>query len=279
MSDGPATDDAPDGSGSVGCGVVVEPRRNEPPPPAAPTTAPGSSTPCATSRARRGARTGSATASNPRTPGPGCVPGACKGKAHRPSHLGYGGRRVLASRKWTGKDLADHRHDRKAHVLRVLGRLDELAALERGDHPDGQDRRRLGTRPPHRPRRPARRDPPAPRHRPRRPTTHRLPHRPGGARTRTTEPRRQFGNRPRRTRGLTRRRHRARQPRPAPDRRPGRRTPRHRSPVPPADSSPSDASGSSRSVGYVRIPESAVIEFVTENTVEPRARIRPRWSA
>jgi excisionase family DNA binding protein len=29
----------------------------------------------------------------------------------------------------------------------------------------------------------------------------------------------------------------------------------------------------------VRIPESAVVEFVTEHTVEPRERIRPRWSA
>ena len=49
-------------------------------------------------------------------------PGCCRAKAHRPSHLGYGGRRVLVSRKWTAKDLADHRHDRRAHVLAVLGR-------------------------------------------------------------------------------------------------------------------------------------------------------------
>jgi hypothetical protein len=48
--------------------------------------------------------------------------GCCKAKAHKASHLGYGGRRVLVSRKWTAKDLADHRHDRKAHVLAVLGR-------------------------------------------------------------------------------------------------------------------------------------------------------------
>jgi len=32
------------------------------------------------------------------------------------------GRRVLVSRKWTAKDLTDHRHDRRAHVLAVLGR-------------------------------------------------------------------------------------------------------------------------------------------------------------
>ena len=36
---------------------------------------------CGTSRARRGARTGSATASSPKTPAPAC-PGRCKGKAH-----------------------------------------------------------------------------------------------------------------------------------------------------------------------------------------------------
>jgi hypothetical protein len=34
---------------------------------------------------------------------PGLVPGRCKGKAHDPVHLGYAGRRVLVSRKWSGK--------------------------------------------------------------------------------------------------------------------------------------------------------------------------------
>ncbi len=52
----------------------------------------------------------------------GMRPGCCKGKAHKPSHLGYGGRRVLVSRKWSGKDLTDHRHDRAAHVLAALGK-------------------------------------------------------------------------------------------------------------------------------------------------------------
>jgi hypothetical protein len=51
----------------------------------------------------------------------GQVPGACKGKAHRPEHLGYAGRRVLTSRKWSGKTLADHRADRKAQLLETLG--------------------------------------------------------------------------------------------------------------------------------------------------------------
>jgi DNA invertase Pin-like site-specific DNA recombinase len=32
-------------------------------------------------------------------------PGSCKGKAHRREHLGYAGRRVLVSRRWSGKTL------------------------------------------------------------------------------------------------------------------------------------------------------------------------------
>jgi hypothetical protein len=51
----------------------------------------------------------------------GLRPGACKGKAHRPENLGYAGRRVLVSRKWSGKTLADHRGDRKAWLLSMLG--------------------------------------------------------------------------------------------------------------------------------------------------------------
>jgi hypothetical protein len=51
----------------------------------------------------------------------GLRPGACKGKAHRPEHLGYAGRRVLVSRKWSGKTLADHRGDRKAWLVEMLG--------------------------------------------------------------------------------------------------------------------------------------------------------------
>jgi hypothetical protein len=48
-------------------------------------------------------------------------PGWCKGKAHRREYLGYGGRRVLVSRKWSGNTLADHRADRKAWLLAALG--------------------------------------------------------------------------------------------------------------------------------------------------------------
>ena len=57
----------------------------------------------------------------PKNPRPGLVPGACKGKAHRPEHCGYAGRRVLVSRKWSGKSLADHRSDRKAWLVETLG--------------------------------------------------------------------------------------------------------------------------------------------------------------
>jgi hypothetical protein len=57
----------------------------------------------------------------PKNPRPGLVPGACKGKAHSRQHLGYAGRRVLVSRKWSGKTLADHRGDRKAWLTEMLG--------------------------------------------------------------------------------------------------------------------------------------------------------------
>jgi Replication initiator protein, pSAM2 len=57
----------------------------------------------------------------PKNPRPGLRPGYCKGKAHRREHLGYAGRRVLVSRKWSGKTLADHRADRKAWLLATLG--------------------------------------------------------------------------------------------------------------------------------------------------------------
>jgi hypothetical protein len=57
----------------------------------------------------------------PKNARPGLRPGACKGKAHRREHLGYAGRRVLVSRKWSGKTLADHRADRKEWLLSTLG--------------------------------------------------------------------------------------------------------------------------------------------------------------
>jgi hypothetical protein len=57
----------------------------------------------------------------PKKARPGLVPGCCKGKAHDADHLGYAGRRILVSRKWSGKTLADHRADRQDWLLSMLG--------------------------------------------------------------------------------------------------------------------------------------------------------------
>ena len=57
----------------------------------------------------------------PKNAKPGLRPGACKGKAHRSEYLGYAGRRVLLSRKWSGKTLADHRADRRNWLIQTLG--------------------------------------------------------------------------------------------------------------------------------------------------------------
>ncbi|GAA3443331.1 replication initiator [Planomonospora venezuelensis] len=56
---------------------------------------------------------------------PGMMPGRCRGKAHKPEHLGYAGRRVLVSRKWSNKTLAEHKRDRRTWVLEALGLADE----------------------------------------------------------------------------------------------------------------------------------------------------------
>jgi hypothetical protein len=48
------------------------------------------------------------------------TPGRCKGKAHRPEHLGIAGRRVLVSRKWSNKTLDDHRAERGEFVRQLL---------------------------------------------------------------------------------------------------------------------------------------------------------------
>ncbi|MCA1822417.1 MAG: replication initiator protein, partial [Pseudonocardia sp.] len=49
-------------------------------------------------------------------------PGRCKGKAHKPEHLGVAGRRVLVSRKWSNKTLDDHRAERGEFVRQLLER-------------------------------------------------------------------------------------------------------------------------------------------------------------
>jgi Replication initiator protein, pSAM2 len=58
---------------------------------------------------------------HPRNARSGLMPGACKGKAHRREYLGYAGRRVLVSRKWSGKTMADHRADRRTWLTSALG--------------------------------------------------------------------------------------------------------------------------------------------------------------
>jgi hypothetical protein len=65
----------------------------------------------------------------PKNARPGLVPGRCKGKVHRRETLGFGGRRVLVSRKWSGKTLGDHKADRVAWIRQ------QLTAL--GHDPDG----------------------------------------------------------------------------------------------------------------------------------------------
>jgi hypothetical protein len=48
-------------------------------------------------------------------------PGRCKGRTHQRATLGIGGRRILVSRDWSGKTLADHRADARAWVRALLG--------------------------------------------------------------------------------------------------------------------------------------------------------------
>jgi hypothetical protein len=48
-------------------------------------------------------------------------PGQCKGKVHQRATLGIGGRRILISRQWSGKTLADHKADTRAWVRALLG--------------------------------------------------------------------------------------------------------------------------------------------------------------
>lgn len=56
----------------------------------------------------------------PKSPGPGLVPGMCGNKAHDRENLGIGGRRVQVSRAWSGKTLAEHKADRATVVRKVL---------------------------------------------------------------------------------------------------------------------------------------------------------------
>jgi hypothetical protein len=48
------------------------------------------------------------------------IPGKCKGKAHQLEYFGIAGRRVLVSRKWSNKNLDDHRAERGEFVRELL---------------------------------------------------------------------------------------------------------------------------------------------------------------
>ncbi len=76
----------------------------------------------------------------PKNPKAGLLPGRCKGKAHRRETLGFGGRRVLVSRKWSGKTLADHREDRKTWVREQLAVLGYTGDEARGGQGGTSDR-------------------------------------------------------------------------------------------------------------------------------------------
>ena len=103
----------------------TSPRTPTPATPSPPTrnapTSTGSGTNCASPRARTGAPTGCSTASSRRTHTAKLRPGPCKGRVHQRATLGIGGRRVLVSRDWSGKTLADHRADAHDWVRVLLG--------------------------------------------------------------------------------------------------------------------------------------------------------------
>jgi hypothetical protein len=51
---------------------------------------------------------------------------------HQRATLGLGGRRVLISRQWSGKTLADHRADNHAWVRALLGHTTNTEQDDRG---------------------------------------------------------------------------------------------------------------------------------------------------
>ena len=68
----------------------------------------------------------------PKSARPGLRPGNCKNKVHNRATLGIGGRRVLISRQWSGKTLADHRADRREWVKALLGITTDAATAPPG---------------------------------------------------------------------------------------------------------------------------------------------------
>ncbi|MFB9182058.1 replication initiator [Dactylosporangium sucinum] len=73
----------------------------------------------------------------PKNAKPGLVPGRCKGKVHQPATLGFTGRRVLVSRNWSARTLADIRTDNAAWVRAVLTNYPD--AEDQADHHDQAD--------------------------------------------------------------------------------------------------------------------------------------------
>jgi hypothetical protein len=72
------------------------------------------------------------------------VPGLCKGKAHKPTHLGIAGRRVLVSRKWSGKTLTDHAAERAQFVRQLLERARVQPGYAVNDGPYEWERTKAG---------------------------------------------------------------------------------------------------------------------------------------
>jgi hypothetical protein len=91
-----------------------------PPNPNVPTPT-GSGTTCGSRPARNGAPTGCSTASSRRRPTANCGPATAKAKHTNAPRWASAGRRVLVSRDWSGKTLADHRADARAWVRALLG--------------------------------------------------------------------------------------------------------------------------------------------------------------
>jgi hypothetical protein len=74
----------------------------------------------------------------PKNARPNQHPGRCKAKVHQRTTLGMGGRRVLVSRQWSGKTLADHRYDTRAWVKALLGITDAHDQVPTSDGEPGQ---------------------------------------------------------------------------------------------------------------------------------------------
>lgn len=72
------------------------------------------------------------------------TPGVCKGKAHRPEHLGLAGRRVLVSRKWSNKTLHEHQAERTAFVRQLLIKANVQPAYAVDDGPFEWEKTRPG---------------------------------------------------------------------------------------------------------------------------------------